>query len=102
MLLLPMALAIFSARRWIELRSTLRAHSAASTALEEREAALAAMNTELRTAVVRAQEAMVTAERANQAKSTFLAMMSHEIRTLLNGIIGMADVLVDTPLNPEQ
>ena len=29
------------------------------------------------------------AEAANLAKSQFLAMMSHEIRTLMNGVIGM-------------
>ena len=42
------------------------------------------------------------ARRANAAKSRFLANMSHEFRSPLNGIIGMADVLANTRLSPEQ
>jgi signal transduction histidine kinase len=39
--------------------------------------------------------------KANEAKSEFLARMSYEIRTPLNGIIGMTDVLKKYHLTPE-
>jgi two-component system sensor histidine kinase RpfC len=42
------------------------------------------------------------ADEANQAKGRFLASMSHEMRTPLNGVIAMADVLRETSLNESQ
>ena len=50
----------------------------------------------------RITEAKRRADEANQAKGRFLANVSHEMRTPLNGVIAMADVLRETSLNESQ
>jgi two-component system sensor histidine kinase RpfC len=47
-------------------------------------------------------DAIARAEAANLAKRRFISVVSHEMRTPLNAIIGMADLLRDTSLNREQ
>ncbi len=42
------------------------------------------------------------AEEINQLKSEFLANISHEVKTPMNGVFGMAHLLLKTPLNKEQ
>lgn len=46
--------------------------------------------------------AMQQAEQASKAKSEFVATMSHEVRTPLNGVLGMAQLLAKTELNEQQ
>ena len=48
------------------------------------------------------KRAKLRAEEANQAKDRFLANVSHEMRTPLNGVIAMADLLRETSLQGTQ
>jgi signal transduction histidine kinase len=49
-----------------------------------------------------AASARERAEAANEAKSRFLAGVTHEVRTPLNGILGMAELLAGTRIDAEQ
>src|SRR2546421_11238189 len=47
------------------------------------------------------EEAVRTANQLALAKDDFVSMVSHEMRTPLNGIIGMAGLMLDAKLSPE-
>ncbi len=76
------------------------------SALEHAEESLRKTNAELeervrkRTAQLAASKE--AAEAANRAKSEFMANISHELRTPMNGILGMIDMTLDTEVSPEQ
>ncbi|MEO5772218.1 MAG: ATP-binding protein, partial [Burkholderiaceae bacterium] len=57
---------------------------------------------ELAHAVSQTQAARQRADEANAAKSQFLATMSHEMRTPMNGILGLSELLMGTRLSPRQ
>jgi CheY-like chemotaxis protein len=46
--------------------------------------------------------ALTAAEEANHAKSDFLSRMSHDIRTPINGIVGMTGIALHNTTNPER
>ena len=61
-----------------------------------------ALSLYVRSLVTKLFDAVERAEAANQAKRRFISVVSHEMRTPLNAIIGMSDLMRETTLSREQ
>lgn len=59
-------------------------------------------NQRLQEAEATAEKAMHAAEKANLQKTVYLATMSHDIRTPMNAIVGLADLMAHNLENPEK
>lgn len=66
-----------------------------------RERAASALRTS-RDLIVELEKRTHELEEANQAKTRFLANTSHELRTPMNGVLGMLDLTMDTELSEQQ
>ena len=58
--------------------------------------------TERRRLLDATEQARHDAEKANRSKTEFLASVSHEVRTPLNGVMGLIRLMTDSPLSDEQ
>ena len=71
-------------------------------AAEQSNLVLEAKNTQLQQAQNTTKEALRTAESANRAKTDFLSNMSHDIRTPMNAIVGISNLMQAEIHDPER
>jgi signal transduction histidine kinase len=85
-----------------ELQQTQRVAETSERITEQSKRAMLRTNAELQRLVAELRTAKARAEEATAAKSRFLAVMTHELRTPLHGMIGSADLLMATQLSDQQ
>ncbi|WP_246052753.1 sensor histidine kinase [Leptospira semungkisensis] len=87
------------------LSNSLSLSSKMLSGFREREKAQEMLNTNLEELVTKRtkqlESARDEAEAANKAKSEFLINVDHEVRTPMNGIMGITQMLLDSDINPE-
>ncbi|MCU0866015.1 MAG: ATP-binding protein [Planctomycetes bacterium] len=85
-----------------QLVQTQRVAETSEKITEQSKRAMLRTNADLQRLVGELRSAKVRAEDATEAKSRFLAVMTHELRTPLHGMIGSADLLLSTGLTDQQ
>lgn len=92
-------------RRILRMKETMDARAAGdrtARAYVEGSDEIASLGCAFNEMLDRLDVALVSAEAASAAKSSFLATMSHEMRTPLNGVHGMTELLLHSTLTTEQ
>jgi PAS domain S-box-containing protein len=89
-------------KRKLAEKALKRSHQELETRVEERTSELLVLNKTLNMEILTRKEKEIQLEKANQAKSDFLANVSHEIRTPLNSVIGFSELLSTKISNKQQ
>ena len=84
-----------------QLIDSKRALARSNTRLQQAVEEIEETNQRLQEAEATAEKAMHVAEKANRQKTVYLATMSHDIRTPMNAIVGLADLMTHNVENPE-
>ena len=88
--------------RHLEVLSTIAAMASGKLKLIREAEQAQLRNRELERTRRRLENARQQAESANRVKNAFLGTLSHELRTPMNGVIGMGELLLHTGLNEKQ
>lgn len=92
---------VFTARH-LDVLSTIAAMASGKLKLIREAEQAQLRNRELERTRGRLERARQQAESANRVKNAFLGTLSHELRTPMNGVIGMGELLLHTDLNENQ